>query len=74
MQVSEGGDREFARRILPDAFENNIAQIVEQHPGKARAGIGDDQPDGQRDAFLHPRRHTVDRRAIDEAHRQLHRL
>ncbi len=49
VKVAEGRDREFARRILSDALEHDVAQIIEQHPGKARAGVGEHQPDRERD-------------------------
>src|SRR3546814_4805289 len=55
MKMAEGRDRQLARRILPDALEHDVAQIVEQHPGKACAGIGEHQPDRERDTLLHPR-------------------
>jgi len=74
VQMAEGRNRQLARRILPDAFEHHIAQIVEQHPGKARPGIGKHQPDRERHALFHPRHHRVNRGTVEEAHRQLHAL
>src|SRR3546814_1441538 len=37
VQMGEGRDRQFARRVLPDAFEHHVAQVIEKYPGKARA-------------------------------------
>src|SRR3546814_20280244 len=45
MKMAEGRDRQFARRILPDSLEDDVAQIVEQHPGETRTRIGEHQPD-----------------------------
>ena len=37
------------RRVLADPLEDGVAQIVEQHAAEARAGISDDQGDGEPD-------------------------
>ena len=74
VEVSEDRDREVAGRILADAFEHRVAQIVEQDAGEPRACVSRDQPDGERHGGLHPRLHPVDRGGVDEAHRQLHRF
>ena len=62
------------RRILPDAFEHDIAQIVEQHPAKARTCISRDQRDGDGDAAFHARHHPVDGLAIKPSHAKLYKL
>ena len=65
---------QMPRRVLPDTFEDDVAQIVEQYPGKARARIGDDERD--RDLHFGPQRrgHSVDRTLVDKPHRQRDRL
>ena len=70
VEVAEGGLGEPPRRVLADPLENAVAQIVEQHAAEARAGISDDQRDGDRHRRLHARRHPVHRRAEGERHDQ----
>ena len=74
VQVRESVFRQAPRRILPDALENRIPQIVKQHSAKARAGVSNDQPDREPGTRFKPRLHPVDRRTVNEAHRKLHAL
>ncbi len=66
VQPPEGVLGELARGILPDAFEGDVAQIVEHHGGEAPGGIGDDK--GQRDhrGFVRGCGHGIDRTLVGE--------
>ena len=57
VEVAEHVLGQAPRRVLPDPLEDGVAQIVEQHAAEARAGISDDQRDGEPDRRLHARRH-----------------
>ena len=65
---------EPAGGILPDAFEHDVPEIIEQHACKARARISHDQSNGERHARLEPRLHPVNRGAIEEPHADLDAL
>ena len=70
MDVGEDLLRQPPGRVLPDPLENGVAQILEQDPGEARAGISEHQPDGEADRRVRPLRaprHDVDRAFVDEA-------
>src|SRR3546814_13919887 len=47
MKMAEGRDRQFARRILPDSLEDDVAQIVEQHPGEKTEKPADREQGGK---------------------------
>src|SRR3546814_20926741 len=68
VKMGEVRDRQLARRVLPDAFEHHVAQVIEQYPGTESTGIGDNQPDHERDPFLHALRPPVTRRALEANH------
>ena len=60
--------------LLPNIFEHRIAQVVEEHAGKARTGISDNQRDREAGGGLQPRRHPVDRALVGKGHDERHRL
>jgi hypothetical protein len=74
VEVREYVDCQPPRRILPHAFKDCVAQVIEQDPAKTRTGIGRDKADGEADASLKPRLHPVNRGGINKAHADLNRL
>ena len=61
VEVPEHARRQPPRRVLPDALEYGIPQIIEQGRRKARAGITEYQGDHDPHRTALPLRHPVDR-------------
>ena len=72
MQPAEHVLGQLLDRALADAFEHDVAQIVERHGGKARGGVGQHQR--QRDVHRLPAHigdgHRIDRTAQRVGHRK----
>ena len=60
--------------FLPDAFKDNVAQIVEQDAAKTCAGISGHERNRDSNAVFHAGNHAVDGLAIDPCHAQLNEL
>ena len=56
----------LAGGVLPDAFEGDVAQIVEHHCGKASRGIGDDKGERRHHRLVRGRGHRIDRTLVGE--------
>ena len=59
---------------LPDALEDHVADVVEQHAAETRRRIGEDEADAEQDALARGCRHRIDGGLVREGHDERRRL